>query len=48
MEDCQGGYRLIYAGILGLPELEDRAWLKPVLERSGHIGSEYAFGTMYI
>ncbi len=31
-----------------LPELEDRAWLKPVLERSGHIGSEYAFGTMYI
>lgn len=29
-------------------ELEDRAWLQPLLEATGNIGSEYAFGTLMI
>ena len=30
------------------PELKDREWLTPILSGTGHMGSENAFGTLYI
>ncbi len=30
------------------PTLEDRAWMKPYLSQSGNMGSESAFGTLYL
>lgn len=30
------------------PEIKDRVWVQPILASSGGMGSEYAFGTMYI
>jgi hypothetical protein len=30
------------------PEMEDRAWLQPVLSQSGNLGSESAFGTLFL
>ena len=30
------------------PELKDREWVQPILSSAGGLGSEYAFGTMYV
>ncbi|HIR46815.1 MAG TPA: DUF2156 domain-containing protein [Candidatus Caccousia avicola] len=30
------------------PELKDRDWVQPILSASGGLGSEHAFGTMYV
>ncbi len=30
------------------PGLEDREWLQPILSSTGKMGSEYAFGTLFI
>lgn len=30
------------------PDIEDRKWIKPILENTGYFSSDYAFGSLYI
>ena len=31
-----------------IPEVSDREWMQPALSASGGMGSEFAFGTLYL